>query len=403
MVMTMMAAPPPPAACLSVGSREKTGQSRSRGCCWAVTKATARSAAAFFVPPSGEEEEQQRRRKEEEEDAMRLLTEDRWVAEHILPLLTPVEDAWQPSDLLPSFTEGKEQVQFQEEVAELQARAAELPDDLLVCLVGNMVTEEGLPTYMTMANRVCVAGVEDGTGCDEHGWARWLRGWTAEENRHGDLLNRYLYLCGRVDMRQVELTVHHLLRRGMRMVAPTSAYHSFIYGAFQERATFVSHARTARLCRDDPCLARLCGVVAADEKRHEAAYTRAAARLFGADPDGMVRALADRMRAKVTMPGELMRDGRDEGLFDHFSAVARRAGVYTAADYGDMVDHFLRRWAVPDLVLSSGEGRRAQDYVCGLPAKIRRMAEREAARQNDKHEPQSVGFSWVFGRPVRIR
>ncbi|GJN35663.1 hypothetical protein PR202_gb24458 [Eleusine coracana subsp. coracana] len=391
MVMPMMAAP---AACLSVGSREKTGQRRSRACCWAVTKA---------VPPSGEEEEQQRRRKEEE-GAMRLLTEDRWVAEHILPLLTPVEDAWQPSDLLPSFAQGKEKeqrVQFQEEVAELQARAAELPDDLLVCLVGNMVTEEALPTYMTMANRVHMAGVEDGTGCDEHGWARWIRGWTAEENRHGDLLNRYLYLCGRVDMRQVELTVHHLLRRGMRMVAPTSAYHSFIYGAFQERATFVSHARTARLCRADPCLARLCGAVAADEKRHEAAYTRAAARLFGADPDGMVRALADRMRAKVTMPGELMHDGRhDEGLFDHFSAVARRAGVYTAADYGDMVDHFLRRWAVPDLVLYSGEGRRAQDYVCGLPAKIRRMAERAAAQQNDPH---SVGFSWVFDRPVRIR
>ena len=64
-----------------------------------------------------------------------------------------------------------------------------------------------------MGNRV--AGFCDDTGCSDLPWARWLRGWTAEENRHGDLLNRYLYLSGRVDMRQVETTVHHLLRNGM--------------------------------------------------------------------------------------------------------------------------------------------------------------------------------------------
>jgi hypothetical protein len=28
------------------------------------------------------------------------------------------------------------------------------------------------------------------------------RQWTGEENRHGDLLNKYLYLSGRVNMRK---------------------------------------------------------------------------------------------------------------------------------------------------------------------------------------------------------
>jgi acyl-[acyl-carrier-protein] desaturase len=266
-----------------------------------------------------------------------------------------------------------------------------------------MVTEDGLPTYMSMANRV--AGGGDATGCDEHGWARWLRGWTAEENRHGDLLNRYLYLCGRVDMRRVETTVHHLLRRGMRAIPqPSSPYHSLIYGSFQERATFVSHARTAGLARrhGDDCLAKICGVIAADERRHEAGYTRASARAFETDPDGMVRALAAVMRAKVTMPGELMSDGSDERLFDHFSAVAQRSGVYTAADYGDMVEHFVRRWKVAELGAGlSGEGRRAQDFVCGLPRKIRRMEELAHDRAAQM-EAQYVRFSWVFDRPVRI-
>ncbi|CAN6174929.1 unnamed protein product [Urochloa humidicola] len=108
------------------------------------------------------------------------------------------------------------------------------------------------------------------------------------------------------------------------------------------------------------------------------------------------------MRAKVTMPGELMTDGRDYDLFGHFSAVAQRAGVYTAADYGDMIEHFVRRWGVADLVGGlSGEGRRAQDYVCGLPRKIRRMEELAHDRAA-RMEAQSVSFSWLFDRPVRI-
>nr|CAB3457530.1 unnamed protein product [Digitaria exilis] len=358
-----------------------------------------RSAAAATTATAGEQQLHQQATSAEL--LMRRLDEDGWVEEHMLSLLTPVADAWQPADLLPNFAATADEHRHQ--VAELQARAAGVPDDILVCLVGNTVTEEALPTYMTMGNRVGAAA-NDATGHDGHGWARWLRGWTAEENRHGDLLSRYLYLSGRVDMSRVERTVHHLLRGGMRMLEPQCPYHAFVYGAFQERATFVSHARTAgRAARHgDACLARLCGVVAADERRHEAAYTRAVARCIEADPDAVVRALAAVMRAKVTMPGELMADGRDGDLFGHFAAVAERAGVYTAADYGDMVEHFVRRWRVAELDQGlSGEGRRAQDYVCGLPRKIRRMEELAHDRAA-RMEAQSVSFSWVFDRPVRV-
>lgn len=58
-----------------------------------------------------------------------------------------------------------------------------------------MITEEALPSYHSMLNRLDEAG--DRTGFDQGPWARWNRAWTAEENRHGDLLNKYLYLSGR--------------------------------------------------------------------------------------------------------------------------------------------------------------------------------------------------------------
>ncbi|XP_025792037.1 LOW QUALITY PROTEIN: acyl-[acyl-carrier-protein] desaturase 4, chloroplastic-like [Panicum hallii] len=356
---------------------------------WSAAAATTATAAPA---PDGVEVPR------EQVEAIRSL--NGWVAENMLPLLAPVESAWQPHDYLPRSSE--EAGAFAEALAELRAAAACLPDDVLVCLVGNMVTEEALPTYQSMGNRT--EGLGDATGSSGLPWARWMRGWAAEENRHGDLLNRYLYLTGRVDMRQVEVTTHHLLRNGMEMQVPKSPYHELIYGAFQERATFISHSHTARLAAQhgDRTLARICGVIAADERRHEAGYTRVSAKLFfDVDPDGMVRALADVMRGKVTMPGQLMSDGRDGTLFARFAAVAQRAGVYTASDYGDLVEHFVRRWRVADLAGLSGEGRRAQEYVCGLAPKVRRMEEL-AQRRAARGEPGLARFSWIFDRTLVV-
>ncbi|KAI5002982.1 hypothetical protein ZWY2020_027632 [Hordeum vulgare] len=362
----------------------------------AAVEAPARSIDVGFAPVPREQAEM-------------VQSLNGWVAENMLPLLSPVESSWQPHDFLPcsaappGASEEEALSAFMEGVAALRAGAAGVPDEVLVCLVGNMVTEEALPSYQSMGNRT--EGIADDTGASGLPWAQWLRGWTAEENRHGDLLNRYLYLSGRVDMRQVETTVHHLLRNGMEMLVPKSPYHSVIYGAFQERATFVSHVNTARLAgqHGDQALAKICGVIAADEKRHEAGYTRVSAKLFEVDPDGIVRALAHVMRGKVTMPGLLMSDGRDaeSSLFDRFSAVAQRAGVYTARDYGDLVEHFVRRWRVAELAGLSGEGRRAQEYVCGLPPKIRRMEEL-AHQRAARSELRPARFSWIFDRHVMV-
>ena len=135
---------------------------------------------------------------------------DSWAAGAILPLLKPVESSWQPQDYLPDACSES----FGDEVRELRARAREVPDDYLVCLVGDMVTEEALPTYQTMLNTLD-GGVRDETGASPTSWAVWTRAWTAEENRHGDLMNKYLFLSGRVDMRQSEKTIQYLIGCGM--------------------------------------------------------------------------------------------------------------------------------------------------------------------------------------------
>ncbi|KAL3724301.1 hypothetical protein ACJRO7_029467 [Eucalyptus globulus] len=166
-----------------------------------------------------------------------------WAEKNVLVHLKPVENCWQPQDFLPdAATDG-----FEEQVRELRERAREIPDDYFVALVGSMITEEALPTYQTMLNTL--DGVRDETGSSLTPWAIWTRAWTAEENKHGDLLNKYLYLSGRVDMKRIEKTIQYLIGAGMDPCTENSPYLCFIYTSFQERATSISHGNTGRLAK----------------------------------------------------------------------------------------------------------------------------------------------------------
>ncbi|CAA6669503.1 unnamed protein product [Spirodela intermedia] len=279
-----------------------------------------------------------------------LVSMDGWVEENILPLLRPVETSWQPQDFLP---EASAEGFFDD------------PDEFYVCLVGDMVT---------------------GSAADvpPRAWAVWTRAWTAEENRHGDLLNRYLYLCGR-----------------LTCVLPVdnNPYMGFVYTSFQERATFISHGNTARHAKKhgDLTLAKICGTIAADEKRHEMAYSRIVAKLFELDPDASMQAFAAMMRKRVNMPAQLMFDGEDPKLFDNYAAVAQRTGVYTAKDYADIVEFLVKEWKVEHVTGLSGEGRAAQEYLCSLGPRIRKVEERAQERAK---QASMVPFSWIFNKGV---
>ena len=129
--------------------------------------------------------------------------------ENVLIHLKPVENCWQPQDFLPHpACDG-----FHFQVEEIQKRAKEIPNDYFVVVVRDMVTEEALPTYQTLMN--ITDGVRDEMIASSSSWATWRRGWTSEENRHGDLLNKYLYLSGRVDMKEMEKTIQYLIGVGM--------------------------------------------------------------------------------------------------------------------------------------------------------------------------------------------
>ena len=147
-----------------------------------------------------------------------------------------------------------------------------------------------------------------------------MRGWTAEENRHGDLLNAYLRLTGRVDMRAIERTIHHLIKNGFDSRNKGDDCSGLIYAAFQERATRITHGNVGKLAaqQGDENLARICRKIAGDEARHETFYTRVVGQAMDREPETGVLAFRTMIKGIISMPGRLMFDGQDPDLFDHF-------------------------------------------------------------------------------------
>ena len=309
-----------------------------------------------------------------------------YVAEN-LDLLSPVDQAWQPTDYLPDLT----REDWSEQLRSFRETAQPLSDELLVVLVGNMVTEEALPNYSVSLTHIA----PDPSGTSPGPWSQWLRGWTSEENRHGDLLNAYLRLTGRVDMRAVERTIHHLIRNGFDSHYRGDPCAGLMYAAFQERATRMTHLNVAKLARQggDENLAKICRKIAADEARHETFYTRVVGHAMDQDPESAVLAFRSMLKGIIAMPGKLMYDGKDPDLYDHFAIIAQRLGVYTVISYAQIIQHLIEAWGVAQLSVT-GKAAKAQDYLCRQAERYEFFADEIAA--NLLKQPR-VAFEWIHG------
>jgi len=312
------------------------------------------------------------------------------VSSYVDQYLIPVEQIWQPSDFLPN----SESDNFLEEVRELREISKDLPYDFWVAMVGDTITEEALPTYENWLMEV--EGVDN---LERNGWSTWVRQWTGEENRHGDLLNKYLYLSGRVNMREVEMTAQHLINDGFDIGTGRDPYKNFVYTSFQELATYVSHNRVSQLAKSygDKKLSKMCKMIAGDEMRHHHAYSEFVNRIFQVDPSEMMLAFQYMMKAKIVMPAHFLRESGEKigTAFEQFSDSAQRIGVYTAADYVDIMQKLIDKWEIDKISSLTEEAEKARDYLMKLPGRMAKISERLVIPQ------ESHIFKWV--EPAVIR
>lgn len=313
-----------------------------------------------------------------------MQTLEKSMDEFISKYLNPIDKIWQPSDILPNSTDAN----FYDEIDEIQSLAKNLDSDLMTVLIGDTITEEALPTYE--------AWLMDIEGVDQHnknGWSKWVRAWTAEENRHGDLLNKYLYLSGRVNMREVEISTQHLINDGIDLKTAKDPYRSFIYTSFQEMATNISHRRVAILAKKtgNDKLAKMCGVIANDESRHANAYKNFVKRIFEIDPNEIMLAFEDMMKKKIIMPAHFLREsgGKIGGLFKHFSDAAQRTRVYTTQDYIDILKSLLKEWNIERIAGLNESADEAREYLMNLPSRLERISDRI------KIPEKQFKFKWI--------
>jgi acyl-[acyl-carrier-protein] desaturase len=313
-----------------------------------------------------------------------MQTIEKSMDELLAKYLKPIETNWQPSELLPLSNSPE----FFAEIKEIQEVAREMEYDLWAVLIGDTITEEALPTYESWLMNV--------EGIDQegrNGWSKWIRAWTAEENRHGDLLNKYLYLSGRVNMRAMEISTQYLINDGFDIGTGNDPYKNFVYTSFQEMATNISHRRVASLSKQsgNTRLAKICGIIASDEARHANAYMDFFARIFELDPSEAMLAFENMMRKKIVMPAHFLREsgGTIGDIFSHFSDAAQRIGVYTTHDYIEILETLLERWNINKVKDLNGSAEKARDYLMELPGRLKRIAERV------KIPEKQYRFSWV--------
>jgi acyl-[acyl-carrier-protein] desaturase len=317
-------------------------------------------------------------------EVMMAMTD--FVSESVEKFLKPIETNWQPSDFLP---DARNKNDFIPEVKELQKAAEGLSYDVLTVLVGDTVTEEALPSYESWLSRI--EGINDKQS--NHPWHVWVRAWTAEENRHGDLLNKYLYLSGRVDMYEFEKSTQYLIADGFNIETGQDPYRNFIYTSFQELATNISHRRVATLAKQqgDMLLSKINGVIAADEMRHAKAYMAFIKKILEYDPNEVLVAFEDMMRKKIVMPAHFLRETgmKVGGLWGHFTDAAQRIGVYTAADYATILKDLVFEWNLENLCSLNEIGEKSRDYLVRLPDRLLRISDRMSNPTNEYE------FRWI--------
>ena len=112
-------------------------------------------------------------------------------------------------------------------------------------------------------------------------------------------------------------------------------------------------------------------------------------KIFEADPNGGLASFEQMMRKQIVMPAVLMEKGNpNKNIFSDFSAITQKIGVYTTYDYASIIDHLVKLWKIDSLTGLNAGMAKAQDYLCNLADRYKRIADRMKV-------PNEVSLAWL--------
>lgn len=288
-------------------------------------------------------------------------------------------ELWMPSDLLgPAPDEDPDAHRN-----ELRERARGIPDHVRSALAVNLLTEEGLPHF----HRLLAVYL----GNESH-WSAWNNLWTAEEDRHGQVLHDYVRESSLLNQRRLEEMQFEYLRAGFAPAWDRDPYRVFAYTTVQERATQHSHAATGNLIAEhDPRLGTILDRIAREEARHFAFYRSVMAAVLERDPDQALQSIAQ-VLPSIDMPGHTMPGFRE------MADAIRRSGIYGPRDYLRIVQEQIRYWKIETLEGLGEIGRQAQERILAIPERLKRVADAIESRSKRK----TFSFDVVFNREFAL-
>ena len=284
---------------------------------------------------------------------------------------------WYPSELLAPAPDTDPDV-F---VKELRERGKGISTPARVALALNLLTEEGLPHF----HRLLAVYLGN-----ESFWTKWTNLWTAEEDRHGAVLHDYMHDSRILDNPVLEKMQFEYLKAGFAPAWDRDPYRVFVYTSLQERATQVSHANTGKLASEtEPLIGEVLSNVAKEEARHYTFYRAIFKAVLERDPNNGMLSAAEIMPS-IDMPGISMPHFRE------MADVIRRAGIYGPRDYLRIVEELIRFWAIEAVTGLDEMGRKAQEKIMSVPARLLRVADMMETRSRAKTFSFDVAFAREF-------
>ena len=188
--------------------------------------------------------------------------------------------------------------------------------------------------------------------------------------------------------RKLEEMQFEYLRAGFHPEWDRDPYRVFAYTTVQERATQFSHSETGKIVAEyEPRLRQILSQVAKEEARHYTFYRTVFEEILKRDPDQALHSASFILPA-IDMPGVTMPG------FKELADVIRRAGIYGPRDYLRIVQEQIRYWKIESMQGLNDLGRKAQEKIMGIPARLRRIAEYMETRSKGK----TFSFEVVFNR-----
>jgi len=243
-----------------------------------------------------------------------------------------------------------------------------IPDAVRTSLIVNLLTEDNLPSYH---HEIAVNFGRDGA------WGTWVHRWTAEEDRHGQVLRDYLTVTRAVDPVALEQARMVHMSVGFANDYDTML-HSLAYVSFQELATRISHRNTG-VASKEPVCEQMMARIAADENLHMIFYRNMLGAAFEREPNLTMQAVRDVVVA-FQMPGHSI-DG-----FTRKSVQIANAGIYDLRLHHDaVIQPVLRFWGIFERTDFGPAGEQARDelsfFLAMLDAKAKHYEEKRAARE----------------------